>query len=191
MKIIAGSLRGKRFSAHSEPAVKPISGRIKQSLFDILAPIIEGKRFLDIFSGTGAVGFEALSRGAASVFFLDNNRRCVRSVQENIARLNFSSRAQIFSGDATQDLSWIPYRSGIDSFDLIFLGPPYRDAENRPLALTSASLGRVLEARLLSPKGIIVSQRHIKESVIIPSELNVIKETKYGDTILSFMRLKN
>jgi 16S rRNA (guanine(966)-N(2))-methyltransferase RsmD len=188
MKIIAGSLRGRKFEAHSEKTVKPISGRIKQSLFDILFPVIQGTRFLDVFAGTGAVGFEALSRGSEFVFFLENNRRCVQSIEENIVRLNFSARAKVYWGDALKDLSWVPFRAGISFFDIIFLGPPYRDAENRSLTLTEGALKRVLEAGLLSPNGIIVSQHHIKEIISVPTELKVVKETKYGDTILSFMR---
>ncbi len=190
MKIIAGLLRGKKLSAHSEKGVKPISGRIKQSLFDILAPVIKDARFLDLFAGTGAVGFEALSRGAGAVVFIEQNKRCARSIDENIKSLSFGERAKVLEGNVLEDLSWISFRSQIESFNIVFLGPPYRDVENTPLSLTTKALERVVEARLIAPKGLVISQRHIKEKVEIPGDLKVVKETKYGDTLLSFMRLK-
>ncbi len=190
MKIIAGLLRGKRFPAHSEKGVKPISGRIKQSLFDILAPVIEGARFLDLFAGTGAVGFEALSRGAETTVFIEQNRRCSRSIEENIKSLNLGVRAKVFEGNVLEDLSWISFRAQIEVFDIIFLGPPYRDIENNPLALTSKALERVMEAHLVAEKGLVISQRHVKEQITVPRDLKVVKETKYGDTVLSFMRFK-
>jgi 16S rRNA (guanine(966)-N(2))-methyltransferase RsmD len=190
MKIIAGLLRGKRFPAHSEKGVKPISGRIKQSLFDILAPVTQGARFLDLFAGTGAVGFEALSRGGGFSVFIEQNKRCARSIEENIRSLNLGGRAKVFEGNVLEDLSWISFRSGIESFDIVFLGPPYRDAKNTPLALSSKALERVVEAGLVAKGGLVISQRHIKEKLEVPQGLKVVKETKYGDTLLSFMRLK-
>jgi 16S rRNA (guanine(966)-N(2))-methyltransferase RsmD len=168
--------------------VRPISGRIKQSLFDILANLIPGARFLDIFAGTGAVGIEALSRGAESVFFIEKNRRCLELITRNLAVSGFADRGKAHFGDALGDLSWVSYRSGVSQFDLIFLGPPYKDESKRPLAYSTRALAAVAAAGLLAPKGWVICQHHVKEEVQAPEGWLMVRREKYGDTYLSFYR---
>ena len=188
MKIIAGRLRGRRLPTPDVPGVRPISGRIKQSLFDIIAGLVPGSRWLDLFSGTGAVGIEALSRGAESVVFVDFNRRCVELVQKNLERAGLSAKARVQYGNALSDLSWLPFRAGVSRFDMVFLGPPYRDEENRPLAYTNIVLANVVKAGILAPKGWVISQHHVKEPVAAPAGLEMVRRMKYGDTFLDFYR---
>lgn len=188
MRIIAGSLRGRKLKTAKEPGLRPISGRIKQSLFDIIRGLVPGARMLDLFAGTGAVGLEALSRGAEFVFFVDWNRRCLESIRANLEKAQLSARAKLHPGNALSDLSWIPFRAGVDRFDLIFLGPPYKDEEKRPLAYSSIALQRLAEARLLAPGGLIIGQHHVKEEVQAPPGYERVRREKYGDTYLSFFR---
>ena len=189
MRIIAGAGRGRSLkSVPKEMMVKPISARIKKSLFDILRPRLEGARFLDLFAGTGACGIEALSRGAASCFFVDADKRCVEVIGKNLETLGFASRGKASFGDILQDLSWIGYRSGTSEFDIIFLGPPYRTSENVMLAYSTPALARVAEANLLAPGGLIILQRYKKERVELPAGFEKYREERYGDTDVEFIR---
>jgi len=191
MRIIAGKLRGRRIrGAGKDWGVRPISGRIKQSLFDILSGLLPGARFLDLFAGTGAVGIEALSRGAAFVFFVDRDRRCLELIARNLAAAGFLERAQVHFGDALSDLSWVPFRSKTAQYDLIFMGPPYQDADRRPLAYSAPALKRAAAAGLLATKGWAVCQHHVKEEVTAPEGWVMVRREKYGDTYLSFFRMQ-
>ena|SRR5579883_1576751 len=188
MRIIAGKLRGRTYKARKDTSVRPISGRIKQSLFDIIAGLVPGCRFLDIYAGTGAVGIEALSRGAEFVFFVDKNRRNVEDLTAILQKMGLAARAKAQPGDALEDMSWIPFRSGVSQFDLIFLGPPYKDQEKRPLHLSTPTLARVAEAKILAPKGWVILQHQVKEDVSTPEGLEQFRRQKYGDTYLDFFR---
>ncbi len=189
MRIIAGSARGRRIlSVPKELPVRPISARIRQSLFDILRPRITGARLLDLFAGTGAVGLEALSRGAQSVSFVEMDPRCVKVIEKNLERSGMAERGRVFRANALASLSWLPYRSGAEAFDLVFLGPPYVDAQKRPLRYTQAVLENVAASGLLAPDGWLVAQHHQKEPVHAPKGLELFRRSKYGDTRLSFLR---
>lgn len=190
MRIIAGDMRGRKILAVNDFGVRPISGRIKQSLFDILKVRVGDSRFLDLFAGTGAVGLEALSRGAQFVFFVEMNRQSLSVIGKNIERTGVSARAKAHPGNALADLSWVAFRSGTAQYDLIFMGPPYKDAQKKPLAYSNVCLARVAEAGLLAPGGWIIGQHHVKEEVKAPEKLEMFRREKYGDTYLSFFRWK-
>ncbi|HVC08454.1 MAG TPA: 16S rRNA (guanine(966)-N(2))-methyltransferase RsmD [Elusimicrobiota bacterium] len=191
MRVIAGAVRGRHLSAPSHPGLRPISARIKKSLFDILKDVIPGSRFLDLFAGSGAVGLEALSRGAEFAFFVEKNKICRDAIAANLEKSGLAGRAKVWPGNALEDLSWIPFRAGVAAFDVVFLGPPYKDEEKKPLAYSSPALAQVARAGLLSPRGIAVCQHHIKEEVFAPEEFALIRKEKYGDTLLDFLRSKS
>lgn len=190
MRVIGGRLRGRKL--HSLPkdyrSVKPISGRIKKSLFDILHNLVPGSRFLDLFAGTGAVGMEALSRGAASVFFVDKDARCVEVISENIKFGGFADKAAAGQGNVLADLTWVPFRGGSSQYDLVFLGPPYRTEENHPLAYSSPALQKLVESGLLAPGAVVVLMHHVKEEVPDLPGLARFRREKYGDSFLDFFR---
>jgi 16S rRNA (guanine966-N2)-methyltransferase len=188
MRIIAGQLRGRTFKAKKDVAVRPISGRIKQSLFDIMAGLVPGSKWLDLFCGTGAVGIEALSRGAEFVFFVDQSRRVVEDLELVLKKMGLASKARVQPGNVTADLSWIPFRGGLPQFDVIFMGPPYKDENKKPLSLSTPSLARVAEAKLLAPKGWLICQHQVKENVEAPAGMTRVRQMKYGDTFLDFYR---
>lgn len=167
--------------------VRPILNRIRKSLFDILRPRIREALFLDLYAGTGAVGIEALSEGARKVVFVDENPSSIKMVEKNVQALNFSDRAEILLGDATKSLVWLAR----EKFDIIFLGPPYKDAQKKPLTLSAKTLNRIVEAGLLKPGGMVVAQRFIKEPLEgLDPRWDRYRENKYGDSVLSFFRLK-
>lgn len=189
MRIIAGEGRGRSLkSVPKDMMVKPISARIKKSVFDILRPRLGDARVLDLYAGTGAVGIEALSRGAASAFFVDADKRCVAVIEENLKRLGFAAKGRACYGDVLQDLSWIPFRAGVSGFDIIYMGPPYRTEEGKMLSYSTPTLARVAEAGLLSPGGWALLQRYKKEAVVLPAGYERFREERYGDTDVEFLR---
>ena len=182
LRIIAGEARGRALKTFKgDWPVRPILGRIKKSLFDILQTRISGAVFLDLYSGTGAVGIEALSRGAGKVVFVDGDASCVSLVKENLRMLGWEGRAEVLNADITK-----PLHLPAGMFDIVFLGPPYKDEQKRPLSLSSVTLTNVVEARLLKDKGIIISQHHVKEQVEAPAAIVFKRREKYGDTYLDF-----
>ena len=135
MRIIAGTLKGRRLDAPDWPGLRPTSDRLRETLFNVLAPRIEGTRFLDAYAGTGAVGIEALSRGASHVTFVEHDPRAARLIERNLARCGVSDRyAIIRAGFADQARR----RSG--AFDIVFLDPPYGAAELNGALESAASL---------------------------------------------------
>ena len=168
--------------------VRPISDRIKQSLFDILRPRIPGSRFLDLFAGTGAVGLEALSRGAELAVFVDADPRCVKVIERNLERTGWQAKGKAFRANLLAPLTWLPYRAGTDRFDLIFMGPPYKDEQKRPLKMTAGVLERIAAAGLLAQDGWIAAQHHQQEMAPAPNGLECFRASTYGDTIVSFFR---
>ncbi len=189
MRIIAGTARGRRiFSVSKNLPVKPISDRMKQSLFDILRPRVPGAKMLDLFAGTGSVSLEALSRGALKAVMVDREPACIKNIHRNLAHLGFEDRARVLKGDILKPLDWLLAYSDNDGYDIIFMGPPYRDSNNKMLSFSQPSLKNVADARLLAPKGIVVIQTHKTEQFDIPASLEVFRTEKYGDTLVRFLR---
>ena len=192
MRIIAGTARGRKiFSVSKNLPVKPISDRIKQSVFDIIRPRITGAVMLDLFSGTGNVSLEALSRGALKTVMVDREPACLKAQKRNLEHLGFSERAKSLKGDLlAKDLNWLYAYSEGAGYDIIFMGPPYRDINNKPLKFSTPVLAKVAEAKLLSDDGIIILQHHKTEEFDTPPCFEVYREEKYGDTLVHFLRNK-
>jgi 16S rRNA (guanine(966)-N(2))-methyltransferase RsmD len=189
MRIIAGVARGRKiFSVPEKLPVKPISDRIKQSVFDIIRPRITGAIMLDLFAGTGNVSFEALSRGALKAVMVDKEPACLKVMRRNLEHLGFVEKARILKGDVLKDLLWLyPYADG-QGYDIIFAGPPYRDIKNNPLSFTEKTLRNIAEAELLAGGGIIIAQHHKNETFETPRSFKITREEKYGDTLVHFLQ---
>ena len=189
MHIIAGSARGRRlFMTPTDIMVRPISSRIRQSLFDILKPLVTGSYFLDLFAGTGAVGLEALSRGAQKAVFVERDARCIKVIERNLAHLAFADRGTVLKGNAVNALTWVLHRTSLEAFDLIFMGPPYRDERNNPLFFARQTLEQVSAGGLLSGHGWAIAQHHQKEEPGAVAGLEMFRREKYGDSRVSFYR---
>lgn len=119
MRVITGSARGRKLKEPAGRAIRPTTDKVKESIFNIIQFDIEGRRVLDLFAGTGQLGIEALSRGAASALFLDESGEAVKLVRENLRHCGLENRAQVVQGDS------LGYLSRGERFDLIFLDPPY------------------------------------------------------------------
>jgi 16S rRNA (guanine966-N2)-methyltransferase len=119
LRIVAGSLRGSRLAVPDRPGLRPTSDRVRETLFNWLTPVIDGARCLDLYAGTGALGIEAISRGAAACTFVESDRALARDLRENLARLKVE-HARVIDGDALSMLS-----GRAEPFDIMFLDPPF------------------------------------------------------------------
>lgn len=129
VRIIGGKWRGRKLVFPDRPDLRPTLGRVRETLFNWLRADIDGSRCLDLFAGSGALGFEALSRGAASVVFVDADRRAVQSLKDNAARLEAGERVTVVAGRADRLL-----RRTAEPFDVIFVDPPFAGTD-LPVAL--------------------------------------------------------
>lgn len=180
MRIIAGERRGAKLEAVPGLNTRPTADRVKEGLFNIIQMDIDSETIvLDAFAGTGALGLEALSRGAREAVFIEENPQALAVLRQNIAKCRYEDRARVISGDA---LSILPQLTDT-AFDLIFVDPPYRKN------LYEAVLFSVLKYHLLSEYGILVSE-HSKSIPFSWQEegLNLYKTRSYGETVLNFFR---
>ena len=154
-------------------------------MFDILTPRLPNSRFLDLYAGTGAVGLEALSRGAAHATFVERDALCLKFLQANITHLGFDNNAAIVRATITENLSFMA-----GPFDLIFMGPPYKAEDRTPLALVHPTLASITKNNLLAlTKGLIIAQHHKKEPVPIPRPNgSSSRQEHYGDSTVTFFR---
>ena len=189
MRIIAGSMKGRRIlSVPKEKNVKPISARIRQSVFDILRPYVTGSVFLDLYAGVGTVGLEALSRGAGSVVFVEKAGLCIRVIEKNVENLGFKERSKVLKADVLSGLKWLEHYANYEGYNVIFLSPPYRDTENLPLSYTSKTLALIVEGGIMAPGCLITAQHHKNERLDLPPDLERTRQEKYGDTLVEFVR---
>ena len=173
MRVIAGRYKGRRLKAPSWEGLRPTSDKLRETLFNILVQRIEGARVLDGYAGTGAVGIEALSRGAAHVTFAERDRRAVALIRENIAACGAADYT-IHTGDLITLLrGW-----GAAPLDLIWLDPPYETAGIVD-ALDAA-------AGALHPEGLVVLERATRREPEVPRSLMRIRDVKSGDSTLTF-----
>jgi 16S rRNA (guanine(966)-N(2))-methyltransferase RsmD len=178
MRVIAGSAKGRKLLAVPGERTRPITGRTKVALFDILGQGIIGCRFLDLFGGTGSVGIEALSRGAAAVVFVEISRPGLRTIGENLRRTGLAERAHVVRGDAFAFLQ----RPAVEPFDVVYVAPPqYQRLWVKALqAIDDHPL-------LLAEDGQVIVQMHPKEQEPLPLQhLHLVDERRYGSTLLLF-----
>jgi 16S rRNA (guanine(966)-N(2))-methyltransferase RsmD len=171
MRIIAGEFRSRRLKSIPGDATRPTSDRLRETLFDILQTRIEGATFLDAYAGTGAVGIEALSRGASHAYFLERNRAALDAIRENLASLHLERRATVVAGPVLLTI-------GRHSADIVFLDPPYT---------LEREYDAVLELLSEAPPPLVIAQHTIHHK--LPDERGSLHRTrllKQGDNALSF-----
>ena len=184
MRVIGGSFKGRRLSAikteGNMTSLRPTTDRIKESLFNILFGgkldlEIEKARILDIFAGSGALGLEAISRGAKSCTFIEKNKACVRILDANLNICNIKNQTNIKTFDATE------FPLNLDQpYDLVFVDPPYRKS------LGEAAVRSALASNWISDNALIVLEEGEQKSALKGFKLEDIR--RYGDTILHFFK---
>ena len=183
MRIVGGSLRGRRIAVPSGRQVRPTSDRAREAVFNILAHGmgvgLDGARVLDLFAGSGAYGLEALSRGAASAVLIDNAAPSLEAIQRNVEGLKVADRARIVRADAAR------LTNGADisgPFDLVFLDPPYDEG------LEAAALGCLASADLLEEHAVCVVETRSKHDFEAPVGYVTQDQRTYGQARISFLR---
>lgn len=159
VRIIAGSLRSRPLQAPPGLATRPTSDRLRETLFNVLAPRISGARFLDLYAGSGAVGLEAVSRGASHVDFVERAEPALKVLRANLARLAITAGFRIHSASVLATLRRLPPTSG---FNLVFLDPPY-DAITE-YATTLNLLGNAAST-LLAPGALVIAEHRKQQSL--------------------------
>ncbi len=181
-RVIAGSARGRRLQSVPGDKTRPITDRAKESLFNILSPNLQGAAFLDLFAGTGAVGIEALSRGAGFVRFVDNQRAALETISANLASTKLGKAAHIQQGDAFAHLAQRPDRE----FDYVFIAPPqYKELWKRALLAVDNQPGWLVE-----DAWVIVQIDPKEYEKLELKNLDEFDERKYGNTLLVFYERK-
>ena len=177
MRIIAGHYRGTRLHTPSGVAIRPTSDRLRESIFNIIGPQIRGKRILDLFAGTGAMGIEALSRGATHAIFIDNNAQSLDLIHRNIEKVSVHERTTVIAWDAAYDLSCLQDHA---ANDIIFMDPPYRQG----------LIHKALQNLVALPSGnsMIVVEHAAKDALNdLPTGLFLTDQRRYGKTLVSFL----
>jgi 16S rRNA (guanine966-N2)-methyltransferase len=177
MRVIAGSAKGHTLRSVPGSGTRPITDRVKRALFDILEPSLAGTWILDLFAGTGSVGIEALSRGAAQATFVEHDRRAIRTIRRNLDITGLTERARIVQGDVFRFLA----RRGEDPFDIVYIAPPqYRGLWSRALRALDGS-------KHLAAGGLAIAQTFPKEHAPLDlASLRLVDRRRYGSTLLCF-----
>jgi 16S rRNA (guanine(966)-N(2))-methyltransferase RsmD len=177
MRIVAGLAKGRKLAVPTGRAVRPTSDRVREAVFSALGEAVDGARVLDLFAGTGALGLEALSRGAAQAVFVESGRPALVALQRNIEATGCGDRSRVISGDALAALARLA-REGAE-FDLVFLDPPYASD------LLARSLELVVSAELLASGAHVVTEHAPGREPESIAGLQIIAAKRYGDTSIT------
>jgi len=183
MRIISGSHRGHRIQALKGASLRPTSDQMRETLFDVLGPSVRDSRFLDAYAGSGAVGLEALSRGAKEVVFIEHHRAAYQMIRKNLAALNMQSGFYLLNSKVLTALERLDEEG--DVFDYVFLDPPYSEVSEYHHALRQ--LGR---SRMLTPSSLVIAEH--SRHCFLEDHYNQLERTRcirHGDTQLTFYRL--
>lgn len=184
LKIIGGRLKGKRLFSPEGRHIRPTAGRVRESLFNILTDDLRQAAVLDLYAGTGAMGIEALSRGAARGVFIDNGLDALAAIEKNLRMCNLAARARVVNCDATGDLGDLD-RQG-SGFDIVFIDPPYRQA------LIAKTLQTIGQSNILNVNATVIAEHskheQVTESICAANGFALTRQRKYGKSLVSLMR---
>ena len=177
MRVIAGKAKGRRLRSVPGDVARPITDRVKESLFNILGDEVVDAHFLDLFAGTGSVGIEALSRGAWRAVFVERSRRAIEAIKENLKITGLAAQAEVIRDDVFRFLA----REPVERFDLIYIAPPQYKGLWAKTLLALDGKGFLAEGSLA------IAQIYPKEYQDLElKSLNLVDQRKYGSTMLCF-----
>lgn len=184
MRIIAGLYRNHLLHTPKGLQTRPTASRLREALFNICQHYIEEASFLDVFAGSGAIGFEALSRGARSVTFIDNSREAIRCIQKNAEQLKVTSQCQVLYGDAFQLLKSLQQQRRL--FDIIYADPPYQTQDPTSIIYSERLIREVDHLALLSPKGTLFVEEAVEAQPLLKDlrSLHLKNSRRMGTSIL-------
>jgi 16S rRNA (guanine966-N2)-methyltransferase len=173
LRVVAGSARGRRLTTPAGHEVRPTSDRVREAVFNALGSLdaVVGARVVDLFAGSGALGIEALSRGADHAVFVDTSPRALEVVRENVAACGMEDRAQVVRADAVGHL-----RSTVEPVDLVLADPPYA-FDGWPELLAQAAA--------VAPRGLVVVESDCPVAAVAPA--SVLRERRYGGTVVTII----
>lgn len=171
MKVISGTLKGRKIDGYNLDGTRPTMDRVKESLFAMIQNYIDESICLDLFSGSGNLGIEAISEGANFVYFNDNNKKAVEVIKSNIKNFNILEKSEILNMNYKKVLNELTGKK----IDIIFLDPPYKTN------YIEESIKLIDSNNLLSDNGIIVCESSDLNKIIYTNKFQVLKEKKYGD----------
>lgn len=181
MRVIAGALKGRRLVTPRGARTRPTADQVRLALMDTLAPRLPAARVLDLYAGSGAVGLEALSRGAGHATFVEREARAAGALRHNVEVLGVGPRARLVRGDVVRELGRLAAAG--ERFDVVFLDPPYQQG------LVRAPLARLGEGSVTAPGAIVVAQHFTKEP--LPERIGCLaayRARRFGETTLTFFR---
>lgn len=179
MRIIGGRLKGKPIKTCRGLFVRPSAGKLRESIFNILAPCLTGGAVLDLFAGTGSLGIEALSRGMDRTVFVEKNPRVISLLQRNIIACKLEGQTEVLGLSVLKGLSILRLRK--DKFRTVFLDPPYQ------ADLVGRTVRELSKANLLEHGGIVVAEHSIRETIETSyGALRLDDRRQYGQTVISF-----
>lgn len=183
MRVISGEVRGRKLASFKGKKIRPASDKVRGAIFNILVSTFEGYKILDLFAGTGALGIEALSRGAKKVVFVENSPFALKILQKNIMLCKYEERSEIIKTSVERALKHLAKRS--EQFDYIFLDPPYEKG------MVEKILKMLSQLKILKEDGTIILKHSGRE---LPLEeygnLTLLKQRKYGSEFVSFFSLR-
>lgn len=179
MRIIAGKAGGLKLKSLKGREVRPTLDRVKESMFNIIAFYLPGAEVLDLFSGFGSLGIEALSRGAKKADFVEINKSHLKIVEDNLKKARLFDEAELFNQDV-----YLYIKSCSRKYDLIFMDPPYEED------MTAEAVNLILDNHLLKENGLIISEKSAAEKTEEFEGLSIIKNKRYGNSLLTIYKLK-
>lgn len=187
LRIIGGQYRSRQLQLPLNTAFRPTTGQLREAFFNMIGSRLAGCSFLDLFAGSGAMGIEALSRGAERALFVEKESDACRAIAQNIERLSLKGQSELVAIALPKALDWIVARRGGEPFDLIFADPPYEEGR----ALLAGMLPSLLEKQLLSAEGLLaieVKERFKGKDLVNGLSLELIEERIYGKSRLCLYR---
>lgn len=183
MRVVAGRFRGRALQAPDDMSIRPTSDRVRESVFNILTHGIEGfslngARVIDLFAGTGALGIEAVSRGAAYCLFVEEAPDARALIRKNVEAMGLTGETRIFRRDATD----LGPAGNMEPYDLAFLDPPYDKG------LGEKALAGLAEGKWLTPGAICMLEERAGTDVVIPAAFELLDTRTYGDTDVRFLK---
>lgn len=182
MKISSGIIKGRKIKfIPSHRRLRPTTSKVREAIFDILGQKTKGAHFLDLYAGTGAIGCEALSRGASEVVFVEANKGYTKDIKQLLEKFRFTEKTSIITKKVLSFIKWA--EANHSTFDIIFLDPPYHTDETID---TMSFIGR---AHILRQNGLVIAEhftkKHLSERF---GRLHKVKDYTYGDTVLSLYK---
>ena len=180
MKIVAGLYKGRNIEGYNIEGTRPTQDRVKENLFNIINENIQDKVVLDLFSGSGNLAIESLSRGAKFAYLVDNNNKAINIIKKNINNIGIDN-CKVINSNYKEALNYL-----IDNnikIDIVFLDPPYKTN------YIEESINIIIKNKILNDKGLIICESDNIDKIVYPEELVCIKDKKYGDKYIIILKI--